>query len=46
MRGPAVRRTSVATILPSRRATAFSSPGAYGTFQVRWSLPALPFGLV
>lgn len=36
----------MATVLPSRLATAFSSPGANGTFQVRWSLPALPFGLV
>jgi len=43
---PAVRRTSVATMRPPRRATAFNSHALYGTFQVRWSLPVLPLGLV
>ena len=43
---PAVSTVSCATLRPPRVATAVSRPGANGTFQVRWSLPVLPFGLV
>ncbi len=42
----AVRISSRATTRPLSVATAVSVPGWNGTFQVRWSFPVLPLGLV